>query len=419
MSAKSAPNRTVAIIGGGPAGLMAADVLCQGGVQVDLYEAMPSAGRKLLMAGKGGLNLTHAEPEDLFRSRYGEHGKNIAPFLDDFGPQDVRAWAHGLGIETFVGSSGRVFPSEMKAAPLLRAWLRTLRAAGAHLHVRHRWRGWDPTSGMLRFDTPKGSVSTGADAVVLALGGGSWPQLGSDGAWVELLRARGVEIKTLRPANCGFDVSWSDYFRERFAGHPVKSVAVVFKDAAGAQRRQQGEFVISAAGIEGGLIYSFSAAARDEIAASGKAIIHVDLRPDRDLQRLTQDLSRPRGKTSLANTLRKCAGIEGVKAGLLREFLRSEDFDDHRRLAAAIKALPIPLAAPRPLAESISSAGGVDFAALTGDLMIRALPSVFCAGEMLDWEAPTGGYLLTACLATGRSAGRGALAWLERNSERA
>ena len=403
--------RTVAVVGGGPAGLMAAETLSRGGAQVDLYDAMPSVGRKFLLAGKGGLNLTHAEPRELFLARYGERRARIEPLLDGFGPEALRAWARGLGVETFVGSSGRVFPVGEKAAPLLRAWLHRLREAGVRLHARHRWLDWD-AAGALRFATPQGEQAVRADAVVLALGGGSWPQLGSDGAWVPLLARRDVAVAPLRPANCGFDSGWSEHFRARFAGHPVKPVVASFTDAAGAVQRRQGEFVVTETGVEGSLIYALTAPLRDGIAAAGSAVLHLDLAPGRDLPRLVAELSRPRGSRSRSSHLQSCTGIRGVKAGLLREVLTAAEFADAARLAAMIKDLPLRLVAPRPLAEAISSAGGVAFEALDDRLMIRALPGVFCAGEMLDWEAPTGGYLLTACFASGRAAGLGALAWL-------
>jgi uncharacterized flavoprotein (TIGR03862 family) len=413
------PTRTVAVIGGGPAGLMAAEVLSRGGVRVDLYDAMPSVGRKFLLAGKGGLNLTHAEPREPFLSRYGERRARIAPLLDAFGPEALREWARGLGIDTFVGSSGRVFPVEEKAAPLLRAWLHRLREAGVRLHARHRWLGWDDRdgAGALRFETPQGEQAVPADAVVLALGGGSWPQLGSDGAWVPLLMQRGVDVAALRPANCGFDIGWSEHFRARFAGHPVKSVVASFTDAAGVAWRKQGEFVVTENGVEGSLVYALSARLRDEITANGKAVLHLDLAPGWELPRLVDELSRPRGSRSLSSHLQSRTGLKGVKTGLLREALPAEDFADPTRLAAAIKALPLRLVAPRPLAEAISSAGGVAFEALDERLMIRSLPGVFCAGEMLDWEAPTGGYLLTACFASGRAAGLGALDWLKQQAQ--
>ena len=420
--------RSVAVIGGGPAGLMAAEILSDGGVQVDVYDAMPSVGRKFLLAGKGGLNITHAEPFEAFLSRYGARRAEIGTLLNAFGPEALRVWIHDLGIDTFVGTSGRIFPVEMKAAPLLRAWLHRLRAAGVRFHVRHRWCGWDSvnendTHPALRFATPAGEQVVRAEAVVLALGGGSWARLGSDGAWVPLLVQRGVSVAMLQPSNCGFDVVWSEHFRTRFAGHYLKPAAVVFTSSMGAERthsaeatfRKQGEFVVTASGVEGSLIYALSASLRDEITATGAALIHLDLLPDWTLQRVIDAVSQPRGSRSLASYLKSRVGIQGVKAGLLRECVPPLDFTDPARLAAAIKALPLRLIAPRPIDEAISSAGGVRFEALDKRLMLNAMPGVFCAGEMLDWEAPTGGYLLTACFASGRAAGMGALAWLSEN----
>ncbi len=410
----------VAIVGGGPAGLMAAEQLAAttettagrgvDGLKVAIFDAMPSFGRKFLMAGKGGMNITHAELMPVFVGRYGTRQAVIAPLLETFGPQQLRDWIGGLGIATFVGSSGRVFPTEMKAAPLLRAWLHRLRGAGVRFHVRHRWLGW-AADGALRFATPEGEKTLAFDAVILALGGGSWARLGSDGAWVPLLAARGIPLAPLQPANCGFDVAWSPYFSERFAGQPVKPVI-----ASVAGRRQQGEFNITAGGIEGGLVYALAAPLRDALATEGGAVLHLDLAPGRTLARLTADLSRPRGHDSLANHLRRRAGIEGVKAGLLRELLPAETLTAAAQLAAAIKHLPLPVTATRPIDEAISTAGGVTFEALDANLMLRDLPGVFCAGEMLDWEAPTGGYLLTACFATGHAAGQGARAWLAEKS---
>lgn len=402
----------IAIIGGGPSGLMAAESAIGAGARVDLYDAMASPGRKFLLAGKGGLNLTHSEPSEPFLIRYGSRRAQIEPLLAAFGPHALREWARGLGVETFVGTSGRVFPSDLKAAPLLRAWLRRLRHTGVTFHMRHRWTGWDER-GALCFTTPEGGPSVQADAVVLALGGGSWPRLGSDGAWVPLLAGRGVRVEPLRPSNCGFDVGWSEHFRARFAGHPVKPVIVAVTNAEGVESRQQGEFVVTETGIEGGVIYAVSACLRDAILAKGAAVIRLDLAPDRDLSRLIADLSRPRGSRSMASHLQRRTNIEGVKAGLLRECVPKQDFTDPTRLATAIKTLSLRLVAPRPLEEAISTAGGITFEALDERLMVRALPGVFCAGEMLDWEAPTGGYLLTACFAAGRAAGAGAVAWLK------
>ncbi|OYY93589.1 MAG: NAD(FAD)-utilizing dehydrogenase [Hydrogenophilales bacterium 28-61-23] len=391
---------------------MAAEVLSRGGALVDLFDAMPSVGRKFLLAGKGGMNLTHSEARAPFLSRYGKRQAWIEPLLAAFGPEDLRAWAHGLGIDTFVGSSGRVFPTDMKAAPLLRAWLHRLRGDGVNFHVRRRWLGWDE-QGALRFASPEGEKTLAFDAVILALGGGSWARLGSDGAWVPLLRARGVEVAVLKASNCGFDVGWSAHFRARFAGQPVKSVALNFGDF-----QRQGEFVVTENGVEGSLIYAASGAIRDAIEAHGGAQVFLDLAPGKSLERVTKEVAHPRGSRSLSSHLQSRAGITGVRAGLLRELLPSEVYADPLRLAAAIKALPLNLIAPRPLDEAISSAGGVTFEALDANLMLRDLPGVFCAGEMLDWEAPTGGYLLTACFTSGRVAGAGALAWLaERKRE--
>jgi len=378
------------------------------GLDVDVFDAMPSVGRKFLLAGRGGLNLTHSEAPELFLSRYGARRTQVGAWLAGFGPQQLRDWAQGLGVETFVGSSGRVFPQEMKAAPLLRAWLHRLRGAGVAFHARHRWLGWD-TDGALRFATPAGESKVGADATVLALGGGSWARLGSDGAWVPLLLARGVAVQPLRPANCGFDVVWSEHLRQRFAGQPVKAVRAAFVAPDGSRIEREGEFLVTEHGVEGSLIYALSAPLRDGIEATGSATLQLDLAPGRTLQRLTDDLAQGRGRDSLANHLRRRAGIDGVKSALLHEFATGEDLASPTRLAAIIKALPLHLVAPRPLDEAISSAGGVDFAAVDDHLMLRALPGTFCAGEMLDWEAPTGGYLLTACFASGRAAGRGVL----------
>lgn len=381
---------------------MAAEVLATAGIQVDVYERMPSVGRKLLMAGKGGLNLTHSEPRAAFLSRYGARRAALEPLLAGFGAEDLRAWVHGLGIETFVGTSGRVFPHEMKAAPLLRAWLHRLRESGVRIHVRHRWLGWND-DGELAFETPQGGKHVRAGAVVLALGGGSWPQLGSDADWVRILGERGVALAPLKPANCGFDVDWSDHFKARHAGAPVKAVAASAGDAS-----RQGEFVVTASGVEGGLVYALSDRLRDAIEADGRATLALDLAPGRTEARLVDALSKPRGSRSLSSHVQSRTGMKGVKIGLLREVLSAEEIARPETLAAAIKRLPLTLARARPLAEAISTGGGVPFEALDERLMLKVLPGVFCAGEMLDWEAPTGGYLLTACFASGRAAGIGA-----------
>lgn len=410
MTPHAHPMKTVAVIGGGPAGLMAAEMLAQGGVQVDLFDAMPSLGRKFLLAGVGGMNITHSEPFDAFVSRYGSRAAAIQPLLEAFSPTALREWSHGLGVETFVGSSGRVFPKDMKAAPLLRAWLHRLREVGVRFHVRHRWLGWSEDSA-LRFGAPVGELIVKADAVVLALGGGSWAKLGSDGAWVPLLAQRGVKVSPLLPSNCGFDVAggWSEHLKRRFAGQPLKTVALRFTDAAGVAHDRKGELMLSDTGVEGSLVYALSAPLRDTIAAQGAVTVQLDLAPDKTLERVIAEVTHPRGARSLSSHLQSRAGIKGVKMTLLREILSPAQLNDPVQLAHAIKSLPITLAAPRPLDEAISSAGGVRFEVLDEKLMLRDLPGVFCAGEMLDWEAPTGGYLLTACFASGRVAGQGAL----------
>ncbi len=400
----------VAIVGAGPAGLMAAEVLAQAGVPVDVYDAMPSAGRKFLLAGKGGLNLTHAEPADRFVQRYGDRQANLASALQAFGPERLRDWAQGLGVSTFVGTSGRVFPTDMKAAPLLRAWLHRLREAGVRFHMRHRWTGWN-AAGECEFTTPQGLLRRTTPTLVLALGGASWARLGSDGAWVSWLAARGVAVAPLQPANCGFDVAggWSAHFASRFAGQPFKSVAIQATDGLGRQFQRKGEFVATATGVEGSLVYAASALLRDEIARSGQAIFTLDLLPDKPAERVLAEVAHPRGARSLSSHLKSRLGLDGIKMGLLHEVLPKDALQQPERLAATIKAVPIRLAAARPLDEAISTAGGVPFEALTHGLMLRDLPGVFCAGEMLDWEAPTGGYLLTACFASGVQAAHGVL----------
>lgn len=399
----------VAIIGGGPAGLMAAEVLGQAGVSVVLYDAMPSVGRKFLLAGVGGMNITHAEDYYAFVSRYGERAGKLRPLLDAFTPAALREWIHGLGIDTFVGSSGRVFPTDMKAAPLLRAWLKRLRENGVHIHTRQRWLGWDE-HGALRIAGPQGESLIDAHATLLALGGGSWARLGSDGAWVPLLAARGIAIEPLQPANCGFEVEgWSAHLRDKFAGAPLKTVSLALPGSA----PRKGEFVLTATGIEGSLVYALSAPIREAINRDGAATVQLDLLPDRTLAQVASALARPRGSQSMAKHLHRQLKLDGVKAALLRELSDAGSFQDPQTLATAIKALPIRLVRPRPLDEAISSAGGVPFEALDANLMLQQMPGVFCAGEMLDWEAPTGGYLLTACFASGRAAAEGMLRWLQ------
>lgn len=406
--------RKVAIIGGGPAGLMAAEVVSQHGLQVDVYDVMPSAGRKFLMAGKSGLNLTHAEPMDNFISHYVARRPELECIINVFGPQALREWAQGLGIKTFVGSSGRVFPEKMKAAPLLRAWLHRLRGAGVHFHMRHHWLGFD-TNRCLRFMTPEGERVIDADATVLALGGGSWARLGSTGAWVPILRQQGIDVRPLRPSNCGFDVRWSEHLRTRFAGSPVKTVSLTFTNMVGEIRHKQGDFVITQYGIEGSLVYVFSAAMRDVIERDGRATVYLDLLPALTREQVADKLAQARGKRSMSEHLRRQLGITGAKSALLHERVPKEIFADPQQLAAMIKAIPMVCERTRPIDEAISTAGGVAFEALDADLMLKALPGVFCAGEMLDWDATTGGYLLTACFASGYVVGQGVLKHLEFN----
>lgn len=424
----SAPQALV--IGGGPAGLMAAEALRAAGVEVDLCDAMASVGRKFLLAGKGGLNLTHSEDFQPFVARFGERAARIEPLLRAFDGPALRAWAEGLGVSTFVGTSGRVFPTDMKAAPLLRAWLARLRAAGVRFHMRTRWLGWSE-DGALRLQGADGVEQRVRPGVtVLALGGASWPQLGSDGAWVPLLQAQaGLDIAPLRAANCGFDIGptaahadapgWSPVFAQRFAGQPVKPVALHFTGRGATPRRfeRQGEFVITAGGIEGSLIYAASALLREEIAEQGEALIELDLLPGRSADKVAAEVAHPRGSRSLSSHLKSRLGIEGLKAGLLNELLSREEMLDPARLAARLKRLPLRLHAPRPVAEAISTAGGLRFEDLDEGLMLRERPGLFCAGEMLDWEAPTGGYLLTASMASGRVAGAAAAAWLHARDQ--
>lgn len=441
----------VAVIGGGPAGLMAAEVLAGAGpaAQVQVYDAMPSVGRKFLLAGRGGLNLTHSEPPEVFLRRYGPHSAPLQQLISAFGPTELRAWAESLGVETFVGSSGLVFPTDMKAAPLLRAWLHRLRQSGVQFFMRHRWVGWSE-AGALKFDTLAGPVQVEADAVVMALGGGSWARLGSDGAWVPLLADRGVPVAPLQPSNCGFDVAarsdspaqvaaavaepgetrreflmellgksplpqvgWTEHFASRFAGQPFKSVAIHFTDSQGRSFSRRGEFVATATGVEGSLIYAASGLLRDEIAAHGSATFLLDLLPDKSPEQVLVDVRHPRGSRSLSSHLKSRLNLDGIKAAMLYELLGKDAIADPVQLAAGIKALPVRLLAARPIDEAISSAGGVMFEALDAQLRLNLPESagqpVFCAGEMLDWEAPTGGYLLTACLASGRAAGQGVI----------
>ena len=409
----SSPSNHVAVIGAGPAGLMAAEVLAQGGAYVVVYDAMPSAGRKLLMAGRGGLNLTHSEPLPQFLARYREAMPHLKAGIETFPPQTLRDWSEALGQETFVGSSGRVFPKAFKASPLLRAWLRRLGSTNVKLSLRHRWTGWDE-QGRLRFHTPDGPQVVAASAAVLALGGASWPRLGSDGSWAEALAAKGVKISRLRPANCGFTINWSDIFRDRFQGQPLKGIALKF-----GPHNVRGEAIVTRSGIEGGAIYALSAELREAIDKSGAAMLHIALRPDLNIDGLIAKVSAPKGKQSLSNFLRKAVNLSPVAIGLLQEAAKASGVSlasmSPADLANLISAVPIELAGTAPIARAISTAGGIAFSELDTDFMIRRLPGVFAAGEMLDWEAPTGGYLLQASFATGAAAGRGALRWLSES----
>lgn len=400
--------KSVAMIGGGPAGLMAAEHLAGKGHAVTVYDAMPTVGRKFLLAGKSGLNITHAEDYARFVTRYGAANSRLRPVLDLMTPEAIRVWAAGLGTETFIGSSGRVFPTVMKASPLLRAWLKRLEGMGVAILTRHRWTGFD--GGALIFDTPEGQKRITSDATLLALGGASWPKLGSDAAWVPVLEAEGVEITPLRPANCGFDCDFSESFDTRFSGQPIKSVK-----ATSAAGTTQGEFVISKGGIEGSLIYAHSAALRDALNRDGHATLILDLAPGRTVERLSTDLARQDRKASFSTRLKKATGLDGVKLALLREVVPEVSSLSPDYLASRIKTLPLPVKRPRPIAEAISTAGGVSLDAIDDDFMLKVQPGTFVAGEMLDWEAPTGGYLLTACFATGIAAANGIDRWLQRS----
>jgi uncharacterized flavoprotein (TIGR03862 family) len=409
------PTQTqVAIIGAGPAGLMAAEVLAQGGAAVTVYDAMPSAGRKFLMAGRGGLNLTHSEPLPAFLARYGGAQPHLASVIESFSPQALRDWSEALGQPTFVGSSGRVFPKAFKASPLLRAWLRRLDGQGVQLALRHRWAGWSE-NGRLKFQTPDGRREIEANAAVLALGGASWPRLGSDGAWAETLAAKGVTVSPLRPANSGFTVAWSDIFRDRFEGQPLKGVALTF-----GTHSVRGEAIVTRTGIEGGAIYALSADLREAILRAGQVTLHIALRPDLETNDLTARLSAPKGKQSQSNFLRKATHLSPVAIGLLQEAAKTSGASlaslSPADLARLINAVPVQLNGTASIARAISTAGGIAFDELDANFMIRRLPGVFAAGEMLDWEAPTGGYLLQASFATGAAAGRGALKWLNQSS---
>lgn len=406
MDIKETKDKTIAIIGGGPAGMIAAERLISPGYTVNLFDAKPAVLRKFLVAGKGGLNLTKAEPFESFLSKYGKYADQLKPHLQKFGPKEIIDWAHQLGITTFTGSSNKVFPEKMDAVELRRAWINRLKNLGIQFFLNHRWLGWDANKDIL-FSTKQGTSSYTADAVILALGGASWPKTGSDGNWSEILTKEGILIEPFKPANCGFEVGWSDHFREKFAGTPVKPVVVYFSPTDGISHQQRGEFIITRYGVEGSLIYAFSSQIRDELIKNKHATIHLDLAPEWSQQKLESRLAKPRGSRSFASHIYKSIGLHGVKMGLLWEFLPKNLISDPVQLAKQIKSLPLPLVAPRPIEEAISTAGGVSFQEVSAALMLIKKPGIFCAGEMLDWEAPTGGYLLTACFSTGVAAAEG------------
>ena len=399
---KFSGKKFIAIIGGGPAGLMAAEAAAASGHTIAIFDSMPSVGRKLLMAGRGGLNITHSEPIDRFCQRFGSSSRHITQFLDVFGPQHIIQWCHNLGIETFIGSSGRVFPKDFKAAPLLRAWVKRLRSQGVIFHARHRWTGWTPDQ-HLSFDTPNGPQTCQPDATILALGGGSWPKLGSDGQWVPLLEGQGIACAPLSPSNCGFDMDWSQHLRTRFAGMPLKSVVLSHDNCTA-----KGDIILTDTGIEGSPVYQLSASLRDDIAANGPSVIHLDLCPDHSLEKLSRILASPQGSRSLSSHLKRCTGLPAPALALLHEYHGSSLPNDPLKLASLIKDVPLLAHRPRPISEAISSGGGVKWEDLDLNLQVKSHPGLFVCGEMLNWEAPTGGYLLTGSLSTGFAAGKAA-----------
>ena len=403
----------VAVIGAGPAGLMAAETMASQGLDVHVFEAKPSAGRKFLMAGRGGLNITHSEPFEAFVKRYPGRESPMRSILERFNADQLREWVHGLGIDTFVGSSGRVFPTDMKAAPLLRVWMHRLRQAGVRFHMRHRWLGWNDDQALM-FDTPEGVECVQPAATVLACGGGSWAALGSDGAWVPWLKTKGILVAPLLPSNGGFEVSWSDLFVDKYAGQPIKNAAfaIAGEDVAESPEWVRGECMTTSYGLEGTAIYALSARLRDALLSAGEATLLIDLLPDRTQQQVDAAMKQSRGARSMSTHLKSTLGLSGIKAGLLMEVAGPGERANPERLVQLIKALPIRLVACRPIDEAISTAGGVTFDDLTDALMVRSVPGLFCAGEMLDWEAPTGGYLLNASLASGKVAGEGVVSWL-------
>lgn len=413
------PIPQVAIIGGGPAGLMAAEVIARAGFAVTIYDAMPSLGRKFLLAGVGGMNITHSEPQEKFIGRYAQAAPWLKPYLDGFSPSHLRQWIHELGIETFIGSSGRVFPSDMKAAPLLRAWLHRLRELGVAIYPRHRWQGWNSDGSLRIIETRNGEPiekNIAVDALVLALGGASWQRLGSDGAWVSLLREKQIAVAELLPSNCGFDIQWSELLQREFSGAPLPTIRLSATSLSGESISVRGEAMLAKTGIEGTSVYALSAVLRDVIMAKGCAHLTLDLLPDLTLENILAQLNKPRGKNSVSNFLRKQLRLPPVKLALLRELTPAAIWQDNAALAFALKNLTLTLTACRPLDEAISTAGGISLLACDKQLMLNKLPGIFCAGEMLDWEAPTGGYLLTACFATGYAAGLGVVNFLRKNN---
>lgn len=408
------PRFNVAIVGCGPAGLMAADVLSQSGYSVTIFDSMLSAGRKFLIASKGGLNLTHSMHFEKFLAMYGERSNDLTPFLENFGPEELRNWISELGFRTFEGSSGRIFPEDMRGGAILHAILERLKSRSVEFQFNHKWCGWDEEQNQI-FATNAGMFSRRFDAIVLSLGGASWPQTGSDAGWVPFFKQNGINVTPMRPSNCGFEVNWSDYFIDHYAGQPIKPVVLSFTDLRGQIHQQKGEFIATKYGIEGSLVYAFSSFLRDSIEKNGQSIVYLDLAPDMNAEQLITRLSSQRGTRSLSTHLKKSIGFSGIRTNLLFELLEKTSLNDPIELAKSIKNLPIRLISARPISEAISTAGGVAFSELDDELMLKKFPGTFCAGEMLDWEAPTGGFLLTACFSTGFAAAHGMIKWLNQS----
>ncbi len=404
----------VFVIGAGPAGLMAAERLAAHGIEVHVFDAKASAGRKFLLAGKSGLNISHAEELEGFLSRYQPLALSLETAIRQFDASAIRAWCLDLGIPSFVGTSGRIFPEGMKAAPLLRSFMSRLRKLGVHFHMRHRWIAWQENAAV--FATEDGEKSLQSDACIFALGGGSWPHLGSDGAWFGEFERNSIILEPLLSSNCGFEREWSTYFREKFAGVPLPSVRLTLTDVNGQVSSKVGQFVVSEYGVEGSLIYAFSGKISTLIQREGHADIYLDLLPGKSFERVLQEISHPRGARSLSAHLKSRVGLHPIHTALLHECLDKVSMQDSLSLAKYLKHLPLKLLRARPIAEAISSAGGIAWEALDTHWMLREKPGVFCAGEMIAWDAPTGGYLLTACFATGRAAADGVLSYLAENS---